>query len=48
MFLKPLTTNVPQHIETSQLICIASQLTGFYIWVALVINGLSNADFLPT
>ena len=27
----PLTTNVPHHIETSQLICIANQLTGFYI-----------------
>ena len=27
----PLTTNVPCHIETSKLICNASQLTGFYI-----------------
>ena len=27
----PLTTNVPEHIETSQLICIANQLTGFFI-----------------
>ena len=26
----PLMTNVPHHIETSQLICIANQLTGFY------------------
>ena len=24
-------TNVPHHIETSQLICIANQLTGFYM-----------------
>ena len=24
-----LTTNVPRHIETSQLICSANQLTGF-------------------
>ena len=27
--IKPLSTNVPLHIETSQLICIANQLTGF-------------------
>ena len=27
----PLTTNVPHHIETSQLICNANQLTGFYM-----------------
>ena len=27
----PLTTNVPHHIETSQLIYIANQLTGFYM-----------------
>ena len=31
VLLKPLTTNVPHHIETSQLICSANQLTGFYI-----------------
>ena len=29
---KPLTTNVLHHIETSQLICIANQLTGFIWW----------------
>ena len=29
--INPLTINVPQHIETSQLICLANQLTGFYI-----------------
>ena len=27
----PLRTNVPHHIETSQLICNANQLTGFYM-----------------
>ena len=27
--INPLTTSVPHHIETSQLICIANQLTGF-------------------
>ena len=29
--LKPLTTNVPNYIETSQLICSANQLNGFYM-----------------
>ena len=28
--LNSLTTNVPHHIETSQLICNANQLTSFY------------------
>ena len=27
----PLPTNVPHHIETSQLICNANQLTSFYM-----------------
>ena len=27
----PLTTNVPHYIETSQLVSIANQLTGFYM-----------------
>ena len=27
----PLTTNAPHHIETSQMICRANQLTGFYM-----------------
>ena len=30
-WVNPLTTNVPHCIETSQLIFIASQLTGFYM-----------------
>ena len=29
--LNQLTTNVPHHIETSQLICNANQLNGFYM-----------------
>ena len=29
--VNPLTTNVPHHIETSQLICTANHLTGFYM-----------------
>ena len=29
--VNPLTTNVPHHIGTSQLIWIANQLTGFFM-----------------
>ena len=29
--LNPLAANVPHHVETSQVICNASQLTGFYV-----------------
>ena len=29
VFINPLTANVPHHIETSQLVCNANQLTGF-------------------
>ena len=29
--INPLTTNVFHHVETSQLICIPTQLTGFYM-----------------
>ena len=32
-YINPLTTNVSHHIETSRLICIAYQLTDFYIMV---------------
>ena len=37
--LNPLIASVVPHIETSQLICIANQLTGFYMRVRLAING---------
>ena len=30
-WVNPLTNNVSHHIETSQLICNANQLTGFYM-----------------
>ena len=40
--LKPLTINVAHHIETSQLIYIANQLTGFYMMGTLVVNGLKK------
>ena len=31
MCVSALTTNAPHHIETSQEICIANQLTSFYM-----------------
>ena len=31
LLLSALVTSVPYHIETSQLICRADQLTGFYM-----------------
>ena len=31
------------HIETSQLICKANQLTGFYMRVTLALNGLTES-----
>ena len=40
--INPLTTNVPNHIKNSQLTGTANQLTGFYIWGMLVVNGLRN------
>ena len=38
----PLTFNdrCPSHIETSQLICSANQLTGFYVRGTLLVKGL--------
>ena len=35
----------PHHIETSQLICNANQLTGFYIVGTLIVNALKTAFF---
>ena len=37
----PLTTNASHHIETSPLICIANQLTGFYMTGTSFVNKLS-------
>ena len=34
------------HIKTSQLICCANQLTGFYIRATLALNGLIAVTFL--
>ena len=35
------------HIETSQLICIANQLTDFYVRATLAFNGLRYSKFVP-
>ena len=40
--LNPLTANVPHHVETSQLIYIANQLTGFYMMGTLAVKGLTK------
>ena len=40
--LTPLTTNVPYHIETNQLICIANELNVSYMMGTWVVNGLRN------
>ena len=37
-----LSANVALHIETSQLICRANQLTGFYMRATSALNGLKN------
>ena len=38
--VNPLTTKFPNHIETSQFICTANQLTGFYMMGRLALNDL--------
>ena len=35
------------HIETSQFICCANQLTDFYMRATLALNGLSKVSGLP-
>ena len=42
--LNPLKTNVPYHIETSQLVCNGNQLTGFYTMGTLVFKGLNTSQ----
>ena len=39
---KPIKCQCCPHIETSQLICCANQLTGFYMRATLIFNGLKN------
>ena len=45
-YINPLTTSVPHHIETSQLIRRRDQLTGFYIWGILVVDGLKSPTIM--
>ena len=40
-FPKPIKCQCCPHIETSQLICTANQLTGFYMRATLALNGLN-------
>ena len=46
-------TNVPYHMETSQLICIGNQLTGFYMmeeigcYVWQLTDFKVNVDVIP-
>ena len=39
LILNPLTTNVPNHKETSQSICIANRFTGFYMMANIGLMG---------
>ena len=41
-YIKPLSASVALIIETSQLICWANQLTGFYMRATLALNGLKE------
>ena len=43
--INPLTTKVPHHTGTSQLICNANQLTGFYIMGNICRLGLTFPEF---
>ena len=43
-YFNPLTTSIPHHIETSQGILIANQLSGFYMMENIVINRLNSSE----
>ena len=45
--LYPFNDQCSHHTETSQLICRANQLTGFYMIGTLVVKGLKNYHYLP-
>ena len=40
LYYLPFNDQCPSHIETSQLICIANQLTGFYVRGTLIVKEL--------
>ena len=42
MNVSPIKCQCCPHIETSQLICTANQLNGFYMWATLAFNGLKQ------
>ena len=46
--INPLTTSVPHHTETSELICMANQFTGFYMMrnIGRWVNGCFFTAFL--
>ena len=44
--IKPFNGQCSHYIETSQLICIANQLTGFYMMGTLAVKGLMISDNL--
>ena len=45
---KPFNDQCSHYIDTSQLICSANQLTGFYMMGTLVVKGLINYFFVNT
>ena len=45
--VKPIKYQCCPHIETSQLICCANQLTGFYMSATLTLNGLKAIIIFP-
>ena len=45
-FSSPIKCQCCPHIETSQLICTANQLTGFYMRATLAFNGLNSNCFI--
>ena len=46
--LCPINCQCCPHMETSQVICTANQLTGVYMRATLAINGLKSNSLFPT
>ena len=42
--LEPFNGQCSYHVETSQLICSANQMTGFYMMGTLVVKGLKSTE----
>ena len=45
-YFQPFSNHYSDHIETSQLICSADQLIGFYMMGALVVKGSRHNRFI--